>query len=148
MRRFRLAAIVVPILLLLIWFVVSTWAYFSGGVGVGWAIALALLAVGYIPVAILGFQLQHPLLRVVAIPAAVALGLLSFGLVAAIVCWVLAGATWAFGIPIEIRSIGYGVFGLGLIVALYGLVNAARIRITRYTVALPNLPNEWQGKTG
>jgi predicted MPP superfamily phosphohydrolase len=148
MRRFRRAAVVTTILLLVVWFVVSTWAHFSGGVGVGWAIAIALLAVGYIPVAILGFRLRNPLLRAVAIPAAVSIGLLSFGLVAALSCWVLAGAAKAFGIPIEARSIGFSVFGLGLVAALYGFVNAARIQITRYTVVLRNLPSQWEGKTG
>jgi predicted MPP superfamily phosphohydrolase len=148
MRRFRIAAVVFTVVLLVIWFVVATWAHFSGGVGVGWAIAVALLAIGYIPVAILGFRLQNPLLRAVAIPAAVSLGLLNFGLVAAIACWVLAGATRVLGIPIEVRSIGYSVFGLGLVVAVYGLVNAARIQVTRYTVPLRNLPSQWRGRTG
>ena len=148
MRRLRRVAVVVTILLLAIWLFVSTWAHFLGGAGVGWAMAIALLALGYIPVAILGFRLQHPLLRAVAIPAAVAIGLLSFGFVAALVCWVLAGAVRTFGIPIEARSIGYAVFGLGFLASLYGLANAASIQITRYTVALPNLPGQWQGKTG
>ena len=148
MRRFRLAAVFFGVVLLVVGVVVSTWAYFSSGVGVGWAIAVALLAIGYIPVAILGFRLQTPLLRAMAIPAAVSIGLLSFGFVAAVTCWVLAGATRALGIPIEISSIGYGVFGLGLVASVYGLVNAARIQVTRYTVALHNLPRQWDGRTG
>jgi uncharacterized protein len=141
-------AVIIAILLLVIWFVVTTWDHFSGGVGTGWVTAIALLAVGYIPVAILGFRMQSPLLRLVAIPAAVSVGLLNFGLVAAIACWVLAGATRVLDIPIELRSIGYGAFGLGVVATAYGLVNAAIIRITRYQVALANLPAEWQGKTG
>jgi predicted MPP superfamily phosphohydrolase len=148
MRRIRRAAVISAILLLVVSAVVSTWAHFTGGVGVGWAIALALLALGYIPVAILGFRLQNPLLRAVAVPAAVSVGLLSFGLVAAITCWVFAGAAWALGVPVEPRSIGFGVFGVALAVAVYGLINAATIRVTRYTVALRNLPGEWHGKTG
>jgi predicted MPP superfamily phosphohydrolase len=32
-------------------------------------------------------------------------------------------------------------------VVLYGLVNAARLRVTRVTVALPNLPPVWKGRT-
>jgi len=115
---------------------------------VDWAAAIAFLPLGYLPAAILGFRLRHPLLRAVAIPIAVAIGLLSFGLVAALACWVVAGATRTVGFPIGARSICYGAFGLGLLVSVYGLVNAARIRITRYTVALPNLPGSWQGKTG
>jgi uncharacterized protein len=148
MRRIRRAAVVSAILLLVVCSVVSTWAHFSGGVGVGWAAAIAVLALGYIPVAILGFRMQSPLLRAVAVPAAVSVGLLNFGFVAAIACWVLAGATWALGVPVPPRSIAYGVFGLGLAAAVAGLINAAIIRVTRYTVALPHLPREWIGKTG
>src|SRR5580658_7672085 len=107
MRRIRRAGVITAILLLVVWCVVSTWSHFSGGAGVGWAVAIALLALGYIPVAILGFRLQNPLLRAVAVPAAVSVGLLSFGLVAAIACWVLAGATWALGVPVEPRTIGF-----------------------------------------
>jgi predicted MPP superfamily phosphohydrolase len=61
---------------------------------------------------------------------------------------VLAGATWALGVEVEPRLIGFGVFGLGMAAAVYGLLNAARIRVTRYTVALRHLPGEWNGKTG
>jgi uncharacterized protein len=148
MRRSRRLALFLAALLLAIWFCVSTWAHFSGGVGVVWAVAVALLAVGYIPVAILGFRLQNPLLRAVAVPSSISIGLLSFGFVASIACWIIAGAAWALGFPVPMHLIGYGVFGLGLAVAVYGLINAARIRVTRYTVALRNLPGPWQGKTG
>jgi predicted MPP superfamily phosphohydrolase len=148
MRRLRVAVLVSTLLLLVILSVVSTWAHFSGGVGVGWAIAIAVLALGYIPVAILGFRLQNPLLRAVAVPSAVSVGLLSFGFVAAIACWVIEGLARAFGIPLGLTSIGYSVFGLGLAVAACGLVNAAIIRTTRYTVALRGLPSQWHGRTG
>jgi predicted MPP superfamily phosphohydrolase len=106
------------------------------------------MAIGYIPVAILGFRLQHLLLRAAAIPAAASVGFLSFGLVASILCWVVYGATRALRIPVELHSIGRSVFGLGLAVALYGLVNAARIRTTRYIVALQNLPDGLKGTIG
>jgi predicted MPP superfamily phosphohydrolase len=147
MRRSRRLAVIIAILLLVSGFVVSTWDHFSGGVGIGWVNAIALLALGYLPITILGFRVQSPLLRLVAIPSAVSVGLLNFGLVAAIACWILAGATRAFGIPIPLRSIGFGAYGLGAVATLCGLVNAATIRITRYQVALAHLPAEWQGKT-
>jgi predicted MPP superfamily phosphohydrolase len=148
MRRFRRAAVVSVVLLLAIGLVVSTWAHFSGGVGVGWALAVALLALGYIPVAILGFRLQNPLLRAAAVPAAVCVGLLSFGFFGALACWVLAGAARLLGVPIANQQLGAGVLGLGLAAALYGLFHAARIRVTRYTVALRHLPSQWEGRTG
>jgi predicted MPP superfamily phosphohydrolase len=148
MRRIRRAATISAILLLAVVFVVSTWAHFSGGAGVGWAVALAILALGYIPVAILGFRTSGVLLRVAAIPAAVCVGILNFSLVAAVTCWVLAAASWALGIHVGRPSLGFGVFGVGLAAVAYGLINAARIRVTRYSVALKGLPDEWHGKTG
>jgi hypothetical protein len=87
-------------------------------------------------------------LRAAAIPAAVSVGFLSFCTVASVFCWILDGATRALRIPVEIHTIGYSVFGLGFAAAIYGLVNAARIRTTRYTVAFQNLPAELKGRTG
>ncbi len=148
MRRLRVAVVIIPTLLLVIVFIVSTWSHFSGGAGLGWAIAMAVLALGYIPVAILGFRMQNPLLRAVAVPAAVCVGFLSFSFAAAILCWVIEGAARLLGLPLAPASIGYGVFGLALAVASLGLVNAAIIRTTRYTVALRGLPSQWEGRTG
>lgn len=39
------------------------------------------------------------------------------------------------------------VFGLAFVASVYGLVNAAWIRITRITVNLPNLPEAWRGRS-
>jgi predicted MPP superfamily phosphohydrolase len=147
MRRIRVAAVFLAALLLVVCFVVSTWSHFSGGAGVGWAVGIAVLALGYIPVAILGFRVQNPLLRAVAVPSAVSVGLLSFGFVAAVACWVVAGAARALGVPLGLHATGYGVFGSALAVALWGLLNAAIIRTTRYTVALRGLPDAWIGRT-
>ena len=148
MRRFRRVAVVVAVLLLAICFVVWTWALFVGGASVGWPIAIAIMALGYIPVAILGFRLQNPLLRAVAIPTAASIGFLSFCFVASVLCWILFGAMRALRIPVENHSIGCSLFGIGLALAIYGLVNAVRIRTTLYKVALRNLPGELKGRTG
>jgi predicted MPP superfamily phosphohydrolase len=148
MRRFRRVAVVVAILLFAICFVVWTWALFVGGASVGWPMAIAIMALAYIPVTILGFRLQNPILRAAAIPTAASIGFLSFCLVASVLCWIIDGAMRALRIPVENHSIGCSAFGLGLAAAVYGLVNAARIRTTRYMVALKNLPGGLKGKTG
>ena len=148
MRSFRRVAVVVTVLLLAIGFVVWTWAFFLGGASAGWPVAVAVMALGYIPAAILGFRLQSPILRAVAIPAAVSVGLLSFAFVASALCWILGGATRALGIPVGNHSIGLGMFGLGLAAAVCGIFNAAIIRTTRYKVAFRNLPGELEGRTG
>ena len=148
MRRFRRVAVVVAILLLAICFVVWTWTRFLGGAGAGWPIAVAVLTLGYIPVAILGFRLRNPLLRAAAIPTAVSMGLFSFCLVASVLCWTADGVLRALGIAAGNSLVGPGMFGLGLAAAAYGVLNAARIRVTRYTVSLPNLPGELWGRIG
>lgn len=148
MRRFRRVAVVIAVLLFAICFVVWTWDLFVGGASVGWPVAIAVMALGYIPVAILGFRLRNPLLRAAAIPTAASIGFLSFCLVASVLCWIVDGASRALSVPIENHSIGCTVFGLGLAAAVYGLVNAARIRTTRYRVALQNLPADVEGRTG
>jgi predicted MPP superfamily phosphohydrolase len=141
-------AVFVSVLLLAIGFVVWTWAFFLGYSSAGWPAAVSILALGYIPVAILGFRLQNPLLRAAALPTSVSVGLLNFGFAASVLCWIIYGAARALRIPIAAHSIGFGAFGLGLAASLYGLVNAARIRTTRYVAALRNLPDEWKGRTG
>ncbi len=44
-------------------------------------------------------------------------------------------------------SIGASLFGIALVAAVYGLINATVIRVSRVTVKLPNLPEAWQGRT-
>src|SRR4029077_923717 len=39
-----------------------------------------------------------------------------------------------------------GFFTAALLVGLYGLTNAARIRVSRVTIKLPNLPESWHGR--
>ncbi len=106
------------------------------------------MALGYIPVAILGFRLRNPLLRAAAVPTAISVGLLSFCFMASVLCWIFVGAVHLLRIPVGNHSIGCSVFGLGLAAAAYGLVNASWIRTTRYTVALRNLPGGLKGKRG
>src|SRR4051812_23254616 len=147
MRRFWLL-IVFAILLSVMGFVASTWAFFSGARGLQWVIVITFLPLSYIPVAILGFRWRSGWLRVIAFPAAVAGGLLSLGLFAAISAWAVLAATRAFGVPLERPLIGKLLFGLAFVVAVYGLFNARAIRVTRYKVTLPNLPRAWEGRIG
>ena len=146
MRYFNRIAVFVVIILIGIGFIVATWVHFSN-FSPALPVAIGLLALAYIPVAIFGFRLRHPILRAVAIPAAIAFGFISFSLMAAIGSWVLTGFARFFQIAIEPRTIALSLFGLGLLAVIIGLINAAWIRITHYTVALADLPPEWMGKT-
>jgi len=50
------------------------------------------------------------------------------------------------GFRTDLRLIVVVVFGLAFFASIYGLVNAAWIRVTRITVNLPNLPEAWRGR--
>jgi predicted MPP superfamily phosphohydrolase len=46
----------------------------------------------------------------------------------------------------EPKAIAEVFFGAAMLVSIYGLVNANRLRVTRITVKLSNLPAAWQGR--
>ena len=52
----------------------------------------------------------------------------------------ITGISWT---PQAIASI---LFGAAVLAGLYGIINAAWLRVTRVTVALPNLPEQWRGR--
>jgi predicted MPP superfamily phosphohydrolase len=54
---------------------------------------------------------------------------------------------WMTAWPLPRSSIAAVLFGLAAVATIYGLINAARLRTTRITVKLPNLPEAWQGRT-
>ena len=48
---------------------------------------------------------------------------------------------------LERRPLIAMLFGLAILATVYGIANAARTRVTRITVNLPNLPDSWRGRT-
>jgi predicted MPP superfamily phosphohydrolase len=79
--------------------------------------------------------------------AAVWLGFLNFGFIAACLCWMIWEVALIAGFHPDRWWIAAILFGIALIVSVYGIFNVVSIRITRVTVRLPNLPKVWSGRT-
>ncbi len=110
---------------------------------------LAVAAVGgilFISVIAVSFRWQHIVLRLAGRIAATFVGLLNYCVFAALLCWPAWWLVRLLHLPIRRPEIAVACFGTAVLVTIYGLINAARIRIRRFTVQLPNLPAAWQGR--
>jgi predicted MPP superfamily phosphohydrolase len=116
-------------------------------VALGWAALSAGLSLAFIGATLLGFRYSNPVLRVVYTLSATWLGALSYGIFAALACWLVGGVAQLAGAGALRSAVAPLSFGAALAAVSYGLVNAAWIRVTRITVALRDLPEAWQGRT-
>jgi uncharacterized protein len=131
------------ILLVSTLFVTTSFRHFTGVTGWASLVLPPLFTLGFVPAMLLGFRRRHPSLSALYRVSATALAFLNFSLIATVVCWLVT----LLPISTEPRRLAFVLYGLAAIVTVYGLINASWIRITRVTVALPNLPRTWQGRT-
>jgi hypothetical protein len=121
----------------------ATWNYFWPVPHMGLWIALSfVLTIGFVAASILGRFTYGWWLNMTYRICAVWLGLLNYFLFASFAAWILFYTT-----KLEPRCIGSICFGSAIAVTLYGLANAAWLRVTNVTVYLPNLPEAWRGRS-
>jgi predicted MPP superfamily phosphohydrolase len=77
----------------------------------------------------------------------VSVGLLTFFLMAALVSWIVVGAARLLDLPVDGRSVATVLFGAAALVGAYALLSAYRLRVTRVSIPLPDLPRHWEGRT-
>lgn len=113
------------------------------------AIILFVLGISFVVAALLGFRFTNPVVQLLYTLASIWLGLLNFIFWGACLCWILRFAfILAHNDTVLTRQlIADTFFSLAILTSLYGMLNARRIRERRLTVALPNLPSSWQGRT-
>lgn len=130
------------------WVLYLTWSSFWGGAAssLEMKIALAILSVSFVSASLCAWYSHHPLVRVWYTAAAVWLGMASYFFWAAIFCWIVYGFSRVAGFKWQTNYIADALFGVALLVAIYGVLNAASLRITRLKIALPNLPEQWRGR--
>jgi predicted MPP superfamily phosphohydrolase len=146
-RIVRFCAVVTGLIAACNWFVGATWAHFSGESDLAWRMAFMLVALAFVPVTLIGRFWRNPLLKPLSLSSSVAVGALNFAIFAAAGTWITVGIARFFGVPVESRSIVCAFYGVAAFVTIYGLVNAAWLRVTPVTIALPNLPPDWEGRT-
>jgi uncharacterized protein len=150
-RITTLIAIIQSILLVGHWFLYVTLVAFwrlSDPAGVSkLQMTLATLSVSFVAASLLAFRYSHFIVRLFYTISAAWLGILSFSLLAAFSSWILYAGAELFGFHLDRRRVATALFSLAVIISLYGMINAARTRVTRVTVKLPNLPDAWRGRT-
>lgn len=151
--RSRIAAFVITVQVILFlghWFIYETWKFFAppsaSGVTMALRIPLALLSVSFVAASLLSFRYYNFFVRVFYTLAAVWIGLLNFLFLAACACWIAYPAVRVLGLPIGRPVIASALFGLAVLVSLYGIVNASWTRVRRIAVKLPHLPDSWRGR--
>jgi len=147
-RVVSFVTVIVGVLLAANWFVCQTWNHFWGTPSVPlWQIVPPALTLAFVVTTLLGFRQANAFLRVMYRVSATWLGVFSFCLFAAVGCWFVYVPVKLLGLPVEPRAIAAVLFGLAFFASVYGLVNAAWIRVTPITVKLPNLPDAWRGRS-
>jgi predicted MPP superfamily phosphohydrolase len=144
-------AIVQSILLLVHLALYGTWAFFFAPLDssrrIELRIALAILCFSFVAASLLARQSSNWLVRAAYSAAAVWLGLVNFLFLAACLCWAIYLPALLFGMRLDRRLLAFPVFGLALLLAVYSVFHAARTRVKRITIRLPNLPSSWRGRT-
>lgn len=141
-------SIVQAILLLTHWFVYATCSYFWGGWASSWEMKLvfAVLSVSFVLASLRGWYSFAPWVRVLYTAAAVWLGIASFFFCASIASWTVLAASTVAGLGWPRAVIADVAFVAGFAAAMYGMINAARLRVVPITITLPNLPPQWRGR--
>jgi len=149
-RIVKFAAMVQGILLLLHGFVYLTWVTLWGApAGARLAIfriVFAVLAISFVPATLLAHRYFNGPVRFVYRLASIWLGTFNFLVMAACASWIAYGVVRLAGLPVGGRAIAELFFGLAIGASLYGVLNAADIRVRRVNVKLPGLPESWRGR--
>jgi len=110
------------------------------------AVTLFLLSISFVPAALLAHWYFNRPVRIFYRFAAIWLGVLNFAFLASVASWILLAVAKFFQLPLTASGIATLFFSLGLLASLYGILNAAQIRVNRITVKLPGLPASWRGR--
>jgi predicted MPP superfamily phosphohydrolase len=129
-------------------FVCATLAHFAGLAHWSrWQWVPAAFAFSFVAATLAGRNHSGLLLRSVYFLSAAWLGFLNYAVFAALACWTLDGFAALGSVPISRAFIAVPCFGLGLLTAAWGLVQASWIRVNHVRVALPHLPAVWKERT-
>lgn len=142
--------IIQSILLLAHWFVLQTWIWLWGVPGSSnltiLRVVFALLALSFVSASLLAHRYFNGPVKFFYRLASIWLGVFNFLFVAACLSWIAAWLALLTNLPVTGHDIAGTFFGLAIFASLYGVVNAAAIRVRRVTVKLPGLPASWHGR--
>jgi uncharacterized protein len=143
-------AVVQSILLLGHWFVYETWTHLWG-TPIGSRLntlrfAVAILSISFVPATLLAHRYFNGPVKLFYRLASLWLGIFNFLFLAACLSWIAYPIVHLTGLPISDRVVAGTFFCLAILASLYGIMNAADIRVRRVSVKLPGLPASWKGR--
>jgi len=125
-------------------FFLFTWMQFwSPDHRPAWIIAISILAFSFIVTSVLAHRYSGLWVRVAYSAASAWLGLATYFFLAACGCWVV----WLARRRLPDGKVAAALYGVALLVALGGVINAAVLRVRGIEVRLPGLPADWRGAT-
>jgi predicted MPP superfamily phosphohydrolase len=146
-----LLLVIQTVLLAAHFFVYETWIYFWQPAGAGWmgwrSAAVLLPAMSFVAASLLSFKYWNGVTRVFYRAAAIWLGLFNFLFLASVGTWLTGLPRLAFHAHWNQRVVLAAWFGVAVVAAVWGMINARVTRVRRVKVSLPNLPAAWQGRT-
>lgn len=110
-------------------------------------IVLAVMALSLVAAFLLSTRFDNVFVRIFYTGAMSWLGFMNFFILATILCWLVLGLSKIFTFSFDRSLLAAILFGIGAVLAIYGLFNSANVRVNRISIKLPNLPSAWQGKT-
>jgi predicted MPP superfamily phosphohydrolase len=151
---FLAVAVIQALLLAAHWFLFRTAVAFLPGLSSVEVhllrVSLLILAFSFIVAAMVGFRYSNLLVRVLYRIASIWLGFLSFFFWAACFCRVagffLGLTPLAADLPLLRPVIASALFSLAILVGLYGMANARRVRVRRVPIPMSGLPPAWRGR--
>jgi predicted MPP superfamily phosphohydrolase len=124
--------------------VVSIFRVESSSALIAMRLAFIFLIIDYFIAAALTSRFDNILVRIIYKIASVLLGITPYVFMASVLYGFLILVRISEGAS---HSIGVALMISAALVILYGLIHATQIRIKRYSVSLPNLPDAWKGKS-
>ena len=110
-------------------------------------VVVGLLSVSLVLTSFLAFRYSNILVRCLYTTAASWLGILYLFILASMLCWIFYGLAKLIHFPLDQKILIEILIGIALAASLYGFINAGTIRMTRISVEIPHLPDQWKGKT-
>lgn len=124
--------------------VVRIFAITNSGILFFLKVIFSVLAASFVVASLLVFSYYSILARIFYIISAAWLGFFYFFLWAAAFARLIYELAQIFSFSLKQKLLAVVLFGLAILVGIYGVINARNVRITEITVALPNLPPAWQ----
>jgi hypothetical protein len=148
-RFFAFILVFQSLLILLHWFVCETWIHFQqitdSHTIFTLRLVLLLLSLIFVAASLLAWRSFAWPVRLFYKISAVWLGAFSYFVLAACFTWI-AYAIALLAEHVEKPVLADVLFGLALIAAVTAIINASLVRVTRLTLNLPGLPENWRGR--